>query len=133
MPLAREAEAARQYLRILQARLGERLSFAVDVDAACAQRQLPAGILLTLVENAVEHGIAPALRGGHVDVRVRCDAGVLALEVRDNGTGLAEPLVEGLGLSNCRERLRHRYGAQASLQLLPLQHGACARVEVRLP
>lgn len=133
VPLAREAEAARQYLRILQARLGERLSFAVDVDAACAQRQLPAGILLTLVENAVEHGIAPALRGGHVDVRVRCDAGVLALEVRDNGTGLAEPLVEGLGLSNCRERLRHRYGAQASLQLLPLQHGACARVEVRLP
>lgn len=133
VPLVREVEAARQYLRILQARLGERLSFAVEVDAACAQRQLPAGILLTLVENAVEHGIAPALRGGHVEVRVRCDAGVLALEVRDNGTGLAEPLVEGLGLSNCRERLRHRYGAQASLQLLPLQPGACARVEVRLP
>jgi hypothetical protein len=59
---------------------------------------------------------APALRGGHVQVQARCQGGVLALEVRDNGAGLAEPLVEGLGLSNCRERLQHRYGAQATLQ-----------------
>jgi LytS/YehU family sensor histidine kinase len=103
----------------------------VDVDAACAAALLPAGILLTLVENAVEHGITPTLQGGHVQVQARWHAGVLALEVRDNGAGLAEPLVEGLGLANCRERLQHRYGPRATLQLLPLQPGACARVEVR--
>jgi signal transduction histidine kinase len=131
VPLAHEAEAARQYLRILQARLGGRLSFTVDVDADCAQRCLPAGILLTLVENAVEHGITPTLQGGHVQVQARWHAGVLTLEVSDNGAGLAEPVVEGLGLANCRERLQHRYGPRATLQLLPLQPGACARVEVR--
>jgi len=131
VPLAHEAEAARQYLRILQARLGARLSYAVDVDTAGAQCSLPAGILLTLVENAVEHGITPALQGGHVEVRVRCDDNVLTIEVKDNGAGLADPMVEGLGLANCRERLQHRYGARASLQLLPLQPGACARVQVR--
>jgi signal transduction histidine kinase len=129
--LAHEAEAARQYLRILQARLGARLSFAVDVDSASAQCSLPAGILLTLVENAVEHGITPALQGGHVEVLARCDDDVLTLEVKDNGAGLAEPVLEGLGLANCRERLQHRYGARATLQLLPLQPGACARVQVR--
>ena len=130
VPLAHEAEAACQYLRILQARLGGRLSFGVDVDADCAQRSLPAGILLTLVENAVEHGITPSLQGGHVQVQARWQAGLLTLEVRDNGAGLAEPVVEGLGLANCRERLQHRYGPRATLQLLPLQPGACARVVV---
>ncbi|MBP6763407.1 MAG: histidine kinase [Rubrivivax sp.] len=128
--LADEAEAARQYLRILQARLGQRLQFSIDICAASAARTLPAGILLTLVENAVEHGISPALHGGTVQVQARSQGAALVLEVRDDGAGLALPLAEGLGLANCRQRLQHRYGPQATLSLLPLQPGACARVEV---
>jgi hypothetical protein len=131
VPLADEAEAARQYLRILQARLGARLQFSIDIDTASGARTLPAGILLTLVENAVEHGISPALHGGTVQVLAHTQGPVLALEVRDNGAGLASPLTEGLGLANCRQRLHHRYGALATLSLLPLQPGACARVEVQ--
>lgn len=130
VPLADEAEAARQYLRIMQARLGPRLAFEVEVDAAAAARSLPAGVLLTLVENAVEHGITPALHGGSVQVRASCDAGTLVLEVRDDGAGLVTPLAEGLGLANCRERLQHRYGSRATLTLTALQPGACSRVEV---
>ncbi len=130
VPLAQEAESARQYLRILQARLGARLAFAIELEPACAGRSLPAGILLTMVENAVEHGITPALQGGRVEVRAACRGDVLRLEVRDNGAGLSEPVVEGLGLANCRERLQRRYGTSATLQLLPLQPGACALVEV---
>jgi signal transduction histidine kinase len=130
VPLGDEAQAARQYLRILRARLGERLSFEIDVDAACAGQLLPSGILLTLVENAVEHGITPALRGGCVHVQARPVDGRLRLEVRDDGAGLSEPVIDGLGLANCRERLRHRFGDRATLQLIPLKPGACARVEV---
>ncbi len=130
--LADEAEAARQYLRILQTRLGARLAFSVEVAANCATRTLPSGILLTLVENAVEHGIAPALHGGRVQVQARCEADTLVLEVRDDGAGLAPQAGDGLGLANCRQRLQHRYGERASLNLLGLQPGACARVEVRV-
>jgi LytS/YehU family sensor histidine kinase len=131
VPLADEAEAARQYLRILQARLGERLQFNIDIDDTSGAQRLPAGILLTLVENAVEHGISPALRGGTVQVWARTQGGRLVLEVRDDGAGLALPLVDGLGLANCRQRLQHRHGPQATLSLQPLQPGACARVEVK--
>ena len=131
VPLADEAEAARQYLRILQARLGERLQFSIDIDDTSGAQRLPAGILLTLVENAVEHGISPALRGGTVQVWARTQGGRLVLEVRDDGAGLALPLVDGLGLANCRQRLQHRHGPQATLSLQPLQPGACARVEVK--
>jgi LytS/YehU family sensor histidine kinase len=128
--LADEAETARQYLRILQARLGARLQFSIDLDTASAARTLPAGIILTLVENAVEHGISPALHGGTVQVLARTQGAALVLEVRDDGAGLATPLAEGLGLANCRQRLQHRYGMQATLSLLPLQPGTCARLEV---
>jgi len=92
---------------------------------------LPSGLLLTLVENAVEHGIAPALRGGCVQVQARQVDGRLRLEVLDDGVGLVEPVTDGLGLGNCRERLHHRFGDRATLQLLPLQPGVCARVEVQ--
>jgi len=128
--LADEAEAARQYLRILQARLGARLQFSIEIDPASAARTLPAGILLTLVENAVEHGISPALHGGTVQVRARSQGQALVLEVLDDGAGLASPLSEGLGLSNCRQRLLHRYGTQATLSLLTVEGGTCARVEL---
>ena len=131
VPLADEAEATRQYLRIMQARLGPRLAFDVDVDAAAAARTLPAGVLLTLVENAVEHGITPTLQGGAVQVHAFCEGSSLVLEVRDDGAGLATPVIEGLGLANCRERLRHHHGERATLSLAPLQPGTCARVEVR--
>lgn len=130
VPLADEAEAARQYLRIMQARLGARLAFDIEIDAAAAARSLPAGVLLTLVENAVEHGITPTLHGGRVQVQARCDAATLVLQVRDDGAGLAQPVTEGVGLANCRDRLKHRYGERATLTLQALQAGACARVEV---
>jgi LytS/YehU family sensor histidine kinase len=103
----------------------------MDIDAASGAQLLPAGILLTLVENAVEHGISPALHGGTVQVWARTQGGTLVMEVRDDGAGLALPLAEGLGLANCRQRLQHRYGGLATLSLLPLQPGACARVEVQ--
>lgn len=131
--LAEEAEAARQYLRIQQARLGERLRFEVDIEAACAGQRLPAGILLTLVENAVEHGISPALHGGHVRVSARCAGSTLRLEVWDDGMGLADTAADGLGLTNCRERLRHRYGTAAALILQPLQRGTLARLTLAAP
>lgn len=131
VPLAEQAQTAGQYLRILQARLGARLRFEIDVDAACARQPLPSGVLLSLVENAVEHGIAPALQGGCVQVRARRVAGLLCLEVCDNGAGLAEPMAEGQGLAHCRARLQHRFGDRATLRLLPLPTGACARLELQ--
>jgi LytS/YehU family sensor histidine kinase len=114
----------------MRARLGERLRFEFDIDAACLDRSLPSGILLTLVENAVEHGIAPMLQGGCVRVRARCDGAALDLQVQDDGAGLAADAPAGLGLSNCRERLRHRYGDRAALTLTEVPPGCVAHLRL---
>ena len=103
-PLADEMEMVRRYLAIMQARLGERLTFHIDmpdgIDAA-----LPPGIVLTLVENAIAHGIEPQLRGGHVAVTVRRNAEHFVVAVLDDGPGLAPGWTEGVGLANTRRRL----------------------------
>jgi LytS/YehU family sensor histidine kinase len=95
----------------------------VHVDPACADRPLPPGLLLTLVENAIEHGIAPALDGGTVRVDVCCDAQGTTVTVRDDGAGLAPDWHDGTGLANCRERLRHHGDGRGTLALHALDRG----------
>ena len=78
-PFAVEVDTLRHYLSVMQARLGDRLRYDIAIAPGADAQAMPAGLLLTLVENAIEHGIAPALRGGTVRVeahrrRARVDA-----------------------------------------------------------
>ena len=132
--LAEECAMVERYLSIMQARLGERLCWAIDVAPDCAAQMLPPGLVITLVENAVGHGIEPQLRGGEVRVIARrAEDGSLDLQVLDDGAGLpAGGASDGVGLANCRERLRHRFGDHAELTLHPRadEGGSCARVHL---
>jgi hypothetical protein len=132
--LAEEGALVTHYLAIMQARLGERLSFAVEIDAAANRHALPPGLLLTLVENAVEHGIEPALAGGSIEVRAAADGGRLHIDVADTGVGLGPaPAPGGVGLANTRARLTRRYGDAAQLQLRQRPQGGCiASIELPL-
>jgi signal transduction histidine kinase len=103
-PLADELEMVRRYLAIMQARLGARLAFAVDAPAGL-DAELPPGLLLTLTENAITHGIEPQLRGGRIEVQARRVTSGVVLSVRDDGPGLAPGWAEGVGLQNTRRRL----------------------------
>ena len=139
--LGAECEAARHYLEIMASRLGDRLAWRIDVAADCAAVELPVGLVLTLVENAVEHGIEPMLAGGTVEVTASRAGSRLLLRVRDDGAGLAGAATDGaappcgVGIANSRERLRHRYDERATLELVPGPHGrgADACVQIELP
>ena len=131
--LAQECEMVAHYLVIMQARLGDRLRFAIDIAPGCADQLLPPGLLITLVENAIEHGIEPQLRGGELRVVARQDRGVFVLRVLDDGAGLAAADEhEGIGLANSRERLRHQFGARAELTLTTRDDGPGAQACLRL-
>ena len=119
--LAAEFGLVESYLKVMQVRLGERLRFGLQLPRALEQVQLPTMILLTLVENAIKHGIEPALRGGEVTVSAQALEGALRIRVRDGGVGMST-LPEpdgggGTGLENVRHRLRLVYGDAASLRL----------------
>lgn len=129
--LGEEAETVRQYLSILQARLGDRLRFELRLSPEVAARTLPPGLLLTLVENAVEHGVQPALQGATVVVESGSEPGGWWIAVRDDGAGLPPDWHEGIGLANVRQRLGHAFGGRASLALQALPRGTEARIRVR--
>jgi hypothetical protein len=139
LALGRELEAARRYLEVMQLRLGERLRFEIDADPTLLDQPLPPGLLLTLVENAVEHGVSPQLHGGTVRIVLHRDGQGLCLSVQDDGPGLpAQPPPHAagspasLGLQNSRARLAQAFGHLARLDLANLPGGGC-RANLHFP
>ena len=69
------------------------------------EREANLGDELTLVENAVRHGIDPSEVGGRIEVGAEVAEQGLRLWVHDNGVGISELSQPGLGLANLRARL----------------------------
>ncbi len=132
--LASEIELVRAYLEILQIRMGTRLSFAIEVPAESRSIPFPAMVLITLVENAIKHGLNPLPNGGRIEIEAFDSADSMVVEVRDNGVGFQANVGtsgSGIGLANIRARLAALYGPGASLVLLQgSPSGVVARVEI---
>jgi signal transduction histidine kinase len=124
--LAEDFALVGAYLRVMQARLGSRLSFTLSLPDALYERQVPTMMLLTLVENAIKHGIEPALRGGTITVSAIEADGVLRVIVADDGVGLSDSPHDGVGLQNIRDRLRLAYGERAGVALAPCEGGGAS-------
>jgi signal transduction histidine kinase len=130
LTVGEEAAAVRHYLSVMQLRLGERLHWHVDVSEGAGAAALPPGLLLTLVENALEHGVQRSLGGASVRLSARREGERLVIEVRDTGPGLAAHAADGVGLGNARARLAQAFGARAALTMANDPSGGCsARIE----
>lgn len=136
--LGREIEMVEHYLDIEKERFEERLQVHLDVAPALRTLAVPTLIVQPLVENAVKHGIAPAVRGGSVDVTAQLagsgDGRQLVVTVRNTGAPLGESAgVEStrVGLANVERRLLGHYGSRASLSLSAA--GGVTTAEVRVP
>jgi two-component system, LytTR family, sensor kinase len=133
VPLEEELDFVRGYVEIEQMRLGERLQVRWDVEPEALQARVPGLILQPLVENAIQHGIAPLAAMGSLTIRAWREQGFLHLQVRDTGPGLSSASREqgsGIGLSNTRARLERLYGGRQSFELIG-DNGLV--VNVRLP
>ena len=127
-----ELELVSALLAINQIRLGERLHYQIDIMEACRRAILPPLLLQPLVENALKHGIEPAIAGGHIHIVGEIIGSQLCIRVIDSGLGLKEHGEHGIGLANVRARLASLYGDQGELALYPNSpHGVIA--ELKLP
>jgi histidine kinase/histidine kinase/DNA gyrase B/HSP90-like ATPase len=128
--LAREVELAQAYLDLMQMRMPDRLQFAIRLEPAAAQLECPPMTLLTLVENAVRHGVDPSETGGRIDTDIWIRDGRCVIRVTDTGVGLnSKTHGLGTGLSNLRERLRLAFSGDARFTLTEVApRGVCAEV-----
>jgi hypothetical protein len=129
--LGQELELVRAYLELMQMRMPDRLQFALRIDPTARDLLCPPITLMTLVENAVRHGIDPSEEGGRIDVDVILHDNHCIARVSDTGVGL-QAMSDGLGtgLSTLRERMQLTFGNGAQLRLLEVEpHGVCAELE----
>jgi hypothetical protein len=131
--LAEEMQLIDAYLRIHQIRMGSRMSYELSIPEVLYERRIPSMMLLTLVENAVKHGINPAVDGGRISVSAHQEHGALVLRVSDSGQGMVATDGHGMGLANIRRRLTMLYGDDAVLSLSrPAARGVTASVSIPL-
>ncbi len=131
--IARELELVRPYLELMQMRMPDRLQYAMNVDPSALEVRCPPTTLLTLVENAVRHGIDPTEEGGRIDIDIARLGERCVVRVTDSGAGLdPSPTGLGTGLATLRDRLRLIFGEAAQLRLMPGTPRGVA-VEVDIP
>jgi signal transduction histidine kinase len=133
-PLREELEFLRHYLAIERTRFGERLQVVEDIAPGLDAVEVPSLLLQPLVENAVRYAVADRVHGGRIAVSARAEAGVLMLEVADDGPGIdpaSPPSGNGFGLHSVRERLRAA-GPPHALEVHSAP-GAGTRVRVTVP
>jgi hypothetical protein len=128
--LADEIRLVQAYLALMQMRMPDRLAFHIDIPADLHGARFPAMALLTLVENAVRHGIDPSEAGGTITLGGAARGPLAHVWVQDSGPGIRETgSGSGTGLANLKARLAGFFGPAAALQLHEaLPHGLKAEI-----
>ena len=130
--VAQEFDLVMHYLAIMKIRMGERLSYSFSNPASLAQTDFPPAMLVSLVENAIKHGLH-AHEHGELQISATQVADELHVAVADNGPGFSSVQGTGVGLSNIRQRLEAMYGDRARLEVgAPAGGGFTATIVVPL-
>ncbi|MCH7345127.1 histidine kinase [Pelomonas sp. CA6] len=130
--LGDELSLVQAYLELMHLRMPDRLRYEITVPADLQGLRFPPMALLTLVENAVRHGIDPSEQGGRIDVGGARAGAELRLWVSDSGVGLTQSMGSGTGLRNLSERLKLFYGPSAALDLTENRpHGLRAEIRIQ--
>ncbi len=124
--ISNELECVRNYVWIEQQRLGGRASVEMNIDPACSDVTVPPFSVQTLVENAINHGIAQRTEAGKVTVTVRRYPGEVLVAVTDNGSGIGRD-----ARRQALDRNSSRYhGLQILNQQVMLLYGKRARLRL---
>jgi sensor histidine kinase YesM len=129
VPLGSEMELVSQYLEIERARLGDRLTYEIDVSRGMEGTAVPLFSLQTLAENSIKYAVANRLVGGSIRIVCRAENGAVLLEVHDSGAGFtADAIRPGHGLHNLQGRLAALFGSEAKLEIAGNNQHAVVRV-----
>jgi LytS/YehU family sensor histidine kinase len=130
--IERELQLVRPYLELMQMRMPDRLQYTMNVDSSVLQVRCPQTMLMTLVENAVRHGIDPSEEGGRIDIEMTRIGERCVVRVTDTGVGLHHSASGlGTGLKALGERLQLLFGDAARLRVTPnAPRGAVVEIEM---
>jgi len=132
VPLQEEMRLLRLYTEIMEERFAGRVQTSWQIADDTLPLPVPAMLLQPLIENAFKHGIELTTGIERISVTATRDAGRLNIKIHNTGSTLAAGWREGVGIANCRERLRVLYGAAASLDIANGMHSG-VETSISLP
>jgi two-component system, LytTR family, sensor kinase len=112
-------------------RFGNRLIFSINLAPPTNNTLIPPAMVLTLVENAIKHGITQLPEGGEISIRSWLKEDKLMLQVKNTGQYHVKRL-NGIGLKNIQNRLRFLYGENASFHISNLDE-KCVMASICCP
>ena len=116
--IRQEIELISSYLDVQQTRMGDRLTFQIEVEDGLESVHLPPFLIQPLVENAIKHGIEPSSEPGTIDVKVAKKSDLLQIDVINTlNPDLQAEGGNGTGIVNVRERLNAVYADSAQLRI----------------
>jgi two-component system, LytTR family, sensor kinase len=132
VPLHEEIRVLRIYAEIMQERFAGRITVDWQIAGEALDIRVPAMLLQPLLENAFKHGVERTTDTVHIRITAGRLAQRLMLSIHNTGSTLRPGWRDGVGLANCRERLRVLYGDAATLSIAGDDTGG-VDAEIALP
>ncbi len=114
--VSEEIEMVQQYLQVEKLRFGNRLSYYISKEAESDDIKIPVGIILTLVENGIKHGVSKRNGDSEIHLIVKCTKRHLSVEVKNSGSIVKDESGLGIGLQFVKKRLKAFYN-QVEIEL----------------
>lgn len=108
--LGEELRILELYAVIMQERFADRVQVIWDIDPRTLPLAVPSLLLQPLLENAFKHGVEQSHEAVTIRVSSCFDGERLRFSIGNTGRLAAASRSGGIGLRNCRERLRLLYG-----------------------
>ena len=146
IPLSDELEHARNYLTIQNMRYKNKFTSTIRQEPGTEGLYVLKLIVQPILENAIYYGVASADGDGEIDVHAFRKGKDLYIDVRDNGLGMPQEMVDqlldehrpavttkgsGIGLRNVHRRIQLTFGLDYGLEITSeLDEGTTVRIHL---
>lgn len=143
IPIEKEVQHARSYLKIEKIRYKDQFTYHFDVDETCLQYLCNKITLQPIIENAIYHGVNRMPDEGKIDIRIFPKGRDIVFQIEDNGVGMTEEMCReilqkesgdrtGIGIKNVNDRIKIYFGEEYGISIRSeLDEGTC--VTIRMP
>ena len=143
IPIEKELQHARSYLKIEKIRYKDQFTYHFDVDESCLGYLCNKITLQPIIENAIYHGVNQMPDEGKIDIRIFSKEDDIIFQIEDNGVGMTEEMCReilqresgdrtGIGIKNVNDRIKIYFGEEYGITIASeLDEGTC--VTIRMP
>ena len=129
IPVEKEVEHAKSYLKIQNFRYKNQFSYSFNVEEKCLKYYCNKITLQPIIENAIYHGINRMIDEGEIKVDIYSEGEDVIFSVSDNGVGMTKEQCEdilkkdgpgrtgGIGIKNVNDRVKIYFGDKYGINI----------------